>query len=409
MRARDLLAETGSALRANKGKSALTILGIVIGITAVITMTSLVGGIRDSLMGELGMNAARTIYISSYTGGITDEQIDVMGKELPGYEYLSPVDYGWAESVTSTESTEKASASISGVDEHYFDFADLDFDQGRAFTAAENEDGAMSVILDTQGVRKLFGSSTAQAVGKTITLDGAEATVVGVVTATGGSGMGGDDGTTISVYMPVKTVQSRFAMGMGGYSQVIGLAKDGVDVNALADQTETTLARLMNVKDDEIDENMYVFTLKSEMDSLNSFMSAFQMLAGAVAGISLLVGGIGIMNMMLTNVTERIREIGLRRALGATRRDVTAQFLSESIVITVLGGLIGTLLGYGLSFALSGLVSGMVSTGMTIRPSISAQSVALAVGICIAVGVVFGYYPSRRASRLDPVEALRHQ
>ncbi len=159
--------------------------------------------------------------------------------------------------------------------------------------------------------------------------------------------------------------------------------------------------------------------MKSSIDQLNTFMMSFQLMIGSVAGISLLVGGIGIMNMMRTNVTERIREIGVRRALGASRRDITLQFLYESSALCIAGGLIGTIAGYliawGLAFGASAFgfdlssMTGMGNGGAALTPAIEPAAIAVAVGISIFIGVVFGYYPARRAAKLDPVECLRYQ
>jgi putative ABC transport system permease protein len=225
MKARDLIAETGSALKANKGKSALTILGIVIGITAVITMTSLVGGIRDALVSEMGMNAARAISIYPYNGaGVSDDQLAAMREQLPDYEYLSPSNYGSAQEIATPTTTEKLSASITGVDEHYFDVSGLKIAQGRAFTQGESAEGSMSVILDSQAVQKLFSSADANPVGKIVTLDGTEATVVGVVENSALMGGGGGNGS-LNIYMPVSAVSLRFASSGTGYQQIFGLAK----------------------------------------------------------------------------------------------------------------------------------------------------------------------------------------
>jgi putative ABC transport system permease protein len=168
------------------------------------------------------------------------------------------------------------------------------------------------------------------------------------------------------------------------------------------------MCKHFQIPDDELNDWVYVLTMDSIIKQLDSMIASFQTLMLAVASVSLLVGGIGIMNMMLTNVTERIREIGLRKALGARNADITKQFLIESIALCLIGGIIGILVGYGSALALSGVASSLAE-GMTVTPYFSLRDMLIVTGICTGIGVVFGYGPARRAAKLDPVESLHYQ
>ena len=404
MKVRDLAVETWSALDANRGRSALTVLGIVIGISAVISMTALIGGINKALVGELGLSQAQLVYINVNTSKpLNYDDVDKMAQNLTDYDYMVATSNGAGEVTTGTK---KANASITGVKPAYFKAMSTKFVEGRAFTDAEEGKGSLVAIIDKNSVKTLFGNADAEAVGKTITLNNNEYTIVGVTESSNGMYAGAD---SVSLQMPFSTVSTRVT-GTKDVGTIMGFAHEGSNMDSVVKKTKDYIAATYNIPEDKRDEEMYVYSMQSMIDSVNATMGAFSLLMSAVAGVSLLVGGIGIMNMMLTNVTERIREIGLRKALGARRSDITRQFMLESVLLCVSGGLFGVLLGYLGALFLAVIAGGALMGGSTkITPVVDLGTVLMATGICVFIGVLFGWYPARRAARLDPVESLHYQ
>ena len=395
MKLGDLFYETWHALAANKGRSFLTILGIVIGISAVIAMTSLIGGIQNTLMGEMGFSQARQVSISAYSpDGITFDDLDKLAQGMPDYETITGSAFASAE-ITGADG-QPTYTGITAVRPDFFQVNGSKLKEGRFFTDAEERGGARFVVVEASSLMQLFGSADAQPVGSSIRLGNDDYTVVGVLEST--SFMGG-----APLYVPFTTAQTRLG-GTGGIQQILGIAREGTDMDRLVESTQAYVAQYFNMEP----ESVYVQSLDAVIKQMETMMASFSLLMGSVASISLFVGGIGIMNMMLTNVTERIREIGLRKSLGARRRDITKQFLLEAVMLCVAGGVFGIVFGFLGAWGLSGLV-GAFSPGMTVVPVLSPGVVAGAVGVCVLIGVAFGYYPARRAAKLDPVESLRYQ
>jgi len=403
MMARDLIVETASALNANRARSLLTVLGIVIGIGAVIAMTALIGGIKQSLVSELGLNQARMVYLYCYPErDVTLDDLHALEERMPEYECLTASSYA---SATATAETKSMDADIEGVLPSYFAVMGLKAQQGAFFTEADDTSGELVAVLDQNVVRKLYGKPDAQVVGKSIQLNGVSYAIVGVVDTEGAMS---DNGT---IYLPFSTCSARLS-GYWGVNNMSGLAVEDADMDAIADQTKAALMEYFQLSEEQAEDDIYIQTMKSMIDELDATMTSFELMMTAVASISLLVGGIGIMNMMLTNVTERIREIGLRKALGARRSDITKQFLLESVCLCLAGGLIGIVAGYAGSYAVAALAGDMLSSlgaEGQITPVIDPRSVGMVTGICIAIGILFGYYPARRAAKLDPVESLHYQ
>ena len=405
MSIRDLIREALHSLESNKGRSLLTILGIVIGIASVIAMTSLIGGIQNGLINSLGLNAARMIQIYS-SENLTDSDIEKLRKTIPQIEQIGIIDNAYTDYQkddttynVSTEGMDISVLKIKGYDEPLC---------GRSYTEAEAKTGARVAMISSNGAEQLFGQNMEDALGKTIKVSSGEVRIIGVVD-NGAESLG-----SLSLIMPRATIAALFTESYSVFPSVTALAREGADIDELCDTIKTKIQEFKGLSGDDESGDVMVSSMKSAIDAMNSFMGSFSLIMGAVAGISLLVGGIGIMNMMLTNVTERIREIGIRRALGASRRDITAQFLAESSALCITGGILGVVIGYLLAWALtlfaanSGILSEFGASG-GIAPSFSITTVLLAFAVSVGIGVIFGFYPARRAAKLDPVECLRYQ
>ena len=405
MSIRDLIREALHSLESNKGRSLLTILGIVIGIASVIAMTSLIGGIQNGLINSLGLNAARMIQIYS-SENLTDSDIEKLRKTIPQIEQIGIIDNAYTDYQkgdttynVSTEGMDISALKIKGYDEPLC---------GRSYTEAEAKTGARVAMISRNGAEQLFGQNMEDALGKTIKVSSGEVRIIGVVD-NGAESLG-----SLSLIIPRATIAALFMDSNSVFPNVTALAREDADIDELCNTIKTKIQEFKGLSGDDESGDVMVSSMKSAIDAMNSFMGSFSLIMGAVAGISLLVGGIGIMNMMLTNVTERIREIGIRRALGASRRDITAQFLAESSALCITGGILGVVIGYLLAWALtlfaanSGILNELGASG-GIAPSFSITTVLLAFAVSVDIGVIFGFYPARRAAKLDPVECLRYQ
>lgn len=448
MKIKDLLQEVWVCLLANKGRSALTVLGIVIGIAAVISMTSLVGGIQHTLSSTLGLARSKHVYIqmTNDRDRWQHEDIKRFKDAVSEFEALEPFEQAY-EHVTTHE--KQFIINIKGGNSSTIKAMGQQLALGALFTPEQELGNADVCVVAKKTALKLFkldnhgmlqstilSTSSAQTqdsgdaqnekkdeskalsdtekneifekvIGQTLKIKDRPYRIVGVVEDDKNLNFGTE---TLDVYIPYQNANLRFENGKGA-TMLLGVAKEKKLVESAVKKSEEYIKRRFNYQDTKNGSQgpkpFYVQSVDSLAQGFNAFMSGFQMIVAAIAGISLLVGGIGIMNMMLTNVYERIHEIGLRKALGAKNADIVSQFLLEACALCVIGGTIGMLLGLGISTGLASIVS--VFLKMPVGPAVSIDTVALAEGVSILTGIIFGYYPAQRAARLNPVEALHYQ
>jgi len=286
--------------------------------------------------------------------------------------------------------------SVLGTTADYLAVRNVKIEEG-SFISAQNIKNSDKVAVIGPSVRDdLFGEGAVGVVGKTIKIKKVNFKIIGITIAKGGSGFSNQDDM---VFAPISTVQ-KFLSGNDYLSTISAQVEDPSKMTQAQEEITALLLSRHNIKDATL-ADFRVMNQADVVEGATSMMGTFTLLLGSIAGISLLVGGIGIMNMMLTTVTERTREIGLRKAIGAKRKDINIQFLLEALALTFIGGIIGVAFGWGISFA--------VSRFGNIATSISLSSVLLAFGVSAVIGIVFGFYPARRAGKLNPIEALRYE
>ncbi|HEU0051456.1 MAG TPA: ABC transporter permease [Patescibacteria group bacterium] len=402
----DLVEETYMALVANKARSALTILGIVIGIASVIAMVAIGQGAKGNVeasVESIGSNlilimpgAARGIGFQASAGrGSAQTLTQADADAIAAANVAKAVAPDLTRRYQVTAPGTNTNTSVIGTVSSYPEVRNVAIDQGSFITDQDVEGVNRVAVLGPTTRDDLFGTG-ADAIGQTIRINKVNFRVVGVTQSKGGSGFNNADDV---IYIPISAAQ-RYLAG-DAYVSTISIEAPSQAAMSDVQQQVTSLLLARHQISNPANADFSVLNQSDLVATASSVTNTFTVLLAAIAGISLLVGGIGIMNMMLTTVTERTREIGLRKAIGAQRQDITYQFLMEAVALTFSGGAFGILLGWLLSF---------VVTHFTSLPSaISLSSVLLAFGVSVAIGIAFGYYPALRASRLNPIDALRHE
>ena len=392
-------------LRANKLRAMLTMLGIIIGVGAVIAMVSIGMGVRDKVersIAGLGSNLLVITPGASTAGGprqaagsgltLNAKDAEAIAREISGVNLVAPAVSRQYQVVFGNQNW---TTSVQGTTPEMLGVRSFTIQEGAFFTNQDIETRARVVVLGKTVVDNLFGGISP--IGQTIRINKSPFRVVGVLEGKGQSAGGGDQDDTVMI--PLTTAQERL-MGIT-YVQNINVQATGTDVINQAQEDITALLRSRHKLAVTAPDDFTVRNMVAVMATADATTGMITLLLGIVAGLSLLVGGIGIMNIMLVSVTERTREIGIRKALGARHYNILLQFLIEAVVISVAGGLLGIALGIGSAYVIS-LLAGW-------KTIISSLAIVAAFGFSVMIGLFFGIYPARKAALLDPIDALRYE
>ena len=393
-----------ASLIANKLRSLLTMLGIIIGVAAVIALVSIGNGVKQDIedsISSLGSNLLVVLPGAPRTPGARPSQGSMKSLKISDYESIAKLEGVKAASPMTNGSyvviyqNKNWTTSVAGVNSNFQDVNNWTMTSGRFFSDKNVQNRERVAVVGQTVVKNLFADE--DPVGKEIRVKNIPFRVIGVLKSKGNGTMGNDQDDTVLI--PYTTSMERVE-GIDYLRRVYVVAKDDESIDRLQADIENLLRVRHNIKDTNLDD-FNIQNMKSIMETVAQTTGTFTLFLGAVAAISLVVGGIGIMNIMLVSVTERTREIGVRKALGATYSVIVTQFLIEAVVISLMGGFIGIAFGIGASKVI-GMVSGMSTI-------VSVPTIIMSFAFSMAIGLIFGIYPARKAAKLNPIDALHYE